>query len=171
MWRTEFFVILDCFWPFYPPSNPQNQNLEKMKTLPTDITTIHKYHNWKSYNVWFLRYGACDRQNFLSFWTVFCLFIYSLNNPKNQNFEKLKKHLAISSFYTSVQKLMIICYIYCSLYMAHNRFNCYFSFGAIFYPFTSLRAKKLKFRKMKKTPGDIIILQQSGHFLAVYCMR
>ena len=31
-------------------------------------------------------------------------------NPKNQNFEKLKKCLEISSFYTSVPKIMIMCY-------------------------------------------------------------
>ena len=35
--RTEFFVILDCFLPFYPPNNPKNQNFEKMKKLPGDI--------------------------------------------------------------------------------------------------------------------------------------
>ena len=29
--RTEHFVILDCFLPFYPP-NPKNQNFEKIKT-------------------------------------------------------------------------------------------------------------------------------------------
>ena len=34
-----------------------------------------------------------DRQNILSFWTVFCHFTSPLlpNNPKNQNLEKLKK--------------------------------------------------------------------------------
>ena len=36
---------------------------------------------------------------------------YSTNQPKNQYFEKLKKkHLEISSFYTSEPKIMIICY-------------------------------------------------------------
>ena len=24
VWQTEFFVILDCFLPFYPPNNPKN---------------------------------------------------------------------------------------------------------------------------------------------------
>ena len=31
-------------------------------------------------------------------------------NAKNQNFEKMKKRLEISPFYTSVPKIMIICY-------------------------------------------------------------
>ena len=33
-----------------------------------------------------------------------------LNNPKNQNFENLKKTLEISSFYTNVPKIMVIGY-------------------------------------------------------------
>ena len=49
--------------------------------------------------------------------------------------------------------------LYCSLDMAHNRFNCYFSFWAIFYSFTSLTAQKIQnLEKVKKTPADIIIL-------------
>ena len=40
--------------------------------------------------------------------------------------------------------------------MMHNRCNCYISFWAIFYPFTSPTARKTKVKKkMKKTPGDI----------------
>ena len=31
----------------------------------------------------------CDRQKFLSFWTL--LPFYPLNNPENQNLEKMKK--------------------------------------------------------------------------------
>ena len=34
----------------------------------------HVYHKWNSYNVWFLKNGACDGQKFLSFWTVLCPF-------------------------------------------------------------------------------------------------
>ena len=35
--------------------------------------------------------------------------------------------------------------------MVHNGFNCYFSFWAIFYPFTSITAQKIKnLEKMKK---------------------
>ena len=30
-WRTEFFVILDQFLPFYPHNNLENQNFEKLK--------------------------------------------------------------------------------------------------------------------------------------------
>ena len=39
MQQTEFFVILECFLPFYPPPpyGPRNQNFEKMKKTPQDI--------------------------------------------------------------------------------------------------------------------------------------
>ena len=50
--------------------------------------------------------------------------------------------------------------LYCSLDMAHTGCNCYFSFWAIFFPFTSLTtAQKIKIKNKKKMPGDIIILQ------------
>ena len=43
--------------------------------------------------------------------------------------------------------------------MMHDRCNCYFSFWAIFCPFTPLLTvpKNQNLNKMKKTPGDIII--------------
>ena len=34
-----FFVILDCFLPFYPTNNPK-----KMKKKSGDITSLHVYH-------------------------------------------------------------------------------------------------------------------------------
>ena len=43
--------------------------------------------------------------------------------------------------------------------MAHVECNCYISFWATFCPFIPLKAQKNQnFKKMKKTPGDIIIL-------------
>ena len=59
-----------------------------------------------------------DRCNsYFSFWTT--LFPFTPpppplppppNSLKNKNFKKMKKHQDISSFYTSVPKIMIICY-------------------------------------------------------------
>ena len=31
VWRTDLFVILDYFLPFYPPNNLKNQNFKKLK--------------------------------------------------------------------------------------------------------------------------------------------
>ena len=61
---------------------------------------------------------------------------------------------------------------YCSWDMAHDRCNCYFSFWAIFYSFTPVTARKNKIsKKMKKTPGDIIILHKctKNHDHMQYC--
>ena len=71
--QTSFFVILNHFLPFYPPMDPENQNFEKMKKTPEDIIlqmcTIND--NLMMYGSWNVE---CDRQNFLSFWTIFCTF-------------------------------------------------------------------------------------------------
>ena len=41
--RQNFFVILDCFLPFYPPPmDPENQNFQKMKKTPEDIIILRK---------------------------------------------------------------------------------------------------------------------------------
>ena len=66
------------------------------------------YHKGHSYDVWFLRYGARQTE----FFVILDHFLpfYLPNNPKNQNFEKMKKKLVdmeISSFYTCVPKFMI----------------------------------------------------------------
>ena len=41
--RTEFFIILGHFLPFYAPNDVENQNFEKMKKTPTDIITLLLY--------------------------------------------------------------------------------------------------------------------------------
>ena len=81
---------------------------------------------------------------------LFCHFgpffaLLPTNNPKNLNFEKLKKtprDIILHKCTKSHDHML-----YCSLDMARNRFNCYFSFWAIFYPFTSLTAQKIKILK------------------------
>ena len=83
----------------------------------------------------------CNRQNCFVILDRFLPF-YSTINPKNLNFEKLKK--TPGDIIKYVPQIMIIYMLYCSLDMAHNGFNCYFSFWAIFYPFTFLTAQKIK---------------------------
>ena len=86
---------------------------------------------------------------------------YLPNSLKNQNLKKWKKtpgDISILQWCTKNHDHML----YCSWDIAHNRCNCYFSFWAIFFPFTSLTVWKMKIKKKKlkkKTPGNIIILQ------------
>ena len=78
---------------------------------------------------------------------IFCHFglfkpFSPLNNPKNQNFEKLKiPHGDIIILHKCTKNHDHM--LYCSLDMVCNRFN-YFSFWAVFYLFTSLTAQKIK---------------------------
>ena len=47
------------------------------------------YHKWQSFDVWFLRYEARQTE-FIVILGHFLPF-YHTNNPKNQNFQKMKK--------------------------------------------------------------------------------
>ena len=122
-----------------------------------------------------------NRQNFLSFWTVFCPFtllsnhkikilkkwkkhlkiwcivpemwsatdryfvilnhflpFHPLTTHRINIFKKWKKHCKISSFYMHASKIMIIL-LHCSWDKTHDKYNFYFLFWAIFYPFTPLQ--------------------------------
>ena len=102
--RKSFLWTILC--PFAPPSPPspknlKNQNFDKMKKSKTKkklleiLSFVPLMHKWKSFDVFFLRYDAW--QTYLSFWAIFCPFT-PLTTQRNQNFEKIKKNLEISSF-------------------------------------------------------------------------
>ena len=77
---------------------------------------------------------------------------YPPNSSKNQNLKKWKKSLEISSFYTSVPKIMIICYTVPEIWCMTDGFFFFFSFWVFFSPFT------LTARRYHLSPGDIITL-------------
>ena len=92
-WQTQFFVILEDFLHFFPPNNPKNQNFEKMKKPHGDVITlllctINDNHMMYGY-IWFLKYGVWQTQFFVILEDF--LHFHPPNNPKNQNFEKIKK--------------------------------------------------------------------------------
>ena len=106
IWHVTNVIIFHFrqFFALLPP-NSKNGNFRKMKKAPRDIIfniSVPKImiicYNvpgiWCVTHVFFFILG-----NFLPF--------YPPNNPKNQNFKRKKKHLEISSFYTSVPKIMI----------------------------------------------------------------
>ena len=156
MQQTKCFAIFDCFLPFYPPNNLKNQNFEKLKKQPGDIIISHMYpinDNHVIFGSWDME---CDRQNLLSFWTVFCPF-YPTNNAKNQNFEKMEKGLEIL-FYTCVPRMTIIWCIVPEISSVTNKIFCHFGH---FFPFTPLTTWKIKIlKKWKRHLGDIIILHK-----------
>ena len=108
----ELFLVFDPFLPFYPPpirpNNLENQKFEKMKkNTPGDIIILHKC-TINDNHTWFLRDEA--RQTELFVILGHFLTFDPPNNPKTKNLKKTRKYLKISSFYTSVPKIMIICY-------------------------------------------------------------
>ena len=70
------------------------------------------------------------------------------------------------SFYTSLSKIMIVCYAVPEICCVIDSYL----FWAIFSTFTPLTAWKIKIEK-KKTPGDIIILHKctKNHDYMLYC--
>ena len=61
--RTEFFVILDCFFPFYPLTTQKIKILKKWKKTTEDIIILHMCtinDNHMMYGSWDMEY---DRQN------------------------------------------------------------------------------------------------------------
>ena len=109
--RSTIDRIFSHFGPFFAlllPNNPKNQNFENMKKT-LEIHHLTEIHNkWQSYDVWLMKYEVWQTKLFVILGHF--LHFYLSNNPKNQNFEKMKKHLEISSFYKNVPKNMIICY-------------------------------------------------------------
>ena len=88
VWQTEIFVILGHFLPFLPPANPESQNFKIEKNTWRYYHFTHLHHKSWSYDVRFLRYEAWQTE----FFVILDNFLpsYPHNNPKNQNFEKLK---------------------------------------------------------------------------------
>ena len=71
--------------------------------------------------------------------------------------KKRKKSLEISSFYTCVPKLMIICYTIPEIWCVTDVIVV-FHFGLLFSLLPRNSPKNQNFKNMKKMPGDIIIL-------------
>ena len=87
------------FCPFTLHNDSENHNFQKIKKMPGNIIILHMCTINDNHMINGSSDMECNRQNFLSFWTIFCPF-----TPLKT--QKIK----ISSFYTSVPKIMIICY-------------------------------------------------------------
>ena len=108
---TEFFVTLDHFLPFYSPNNLKNQNLEKMKKLPSDIIILHNCTKNYDHMLHCSLDMACNGCNcYFSFWVIFYTFTPLTAQKIKKNKKKMKKKSLEISFYTSVSKIIIICY-------------------------------------------------------------
>ena len=146
-WNIEcnkhfFFSFRTIFWP------RKLKFRKNVKKTWRCYPITHVYHKWRWYIVWFLRYKG------MRFWwrEFFVILGHFLpfdppNNPKNQNFEKMKKKqkqtkpgdISILHLYSTNDDHMI----YCSSEMRCNWQN-FLSVWTIFCPFTPLTTQKIK---------------------------
>ena len=154
MWQTEFFVILDCFFPFTPQTTQKIKLLKKNnnKKLPGDIIILHMCtlnDNHMMYGYWDIE---CDRQNILPFWTIFCPFT-PLATQKMKILKKWKNYpgeiINLHKCTINDNRMM-----YGSWDMKCDRQNI-LPFWTIFCPFTSPHSPKEptkpKFQKNEKS--------------------
>ena len=99
LWQTEIGNFRSIF-ALLLPYKPKISKLWKHgKNCWRYHHLTHVYKNSQSYDELFLRYGV--RQNFLSFWAIFCHFT-PLMIPKIKILKKWKEFLEILSIYTCV---------------------------------------------------------------------
>ena len=98
------------FWAIFCPfSNLTIQKIKilKLKKILGDIIILHTCtinDNHVMYSSWD---EECNRQNVLSFWTIFCPFT-PLWTQKIKILEKWKTHLKILSFHKCVPQMTVI---------------------------------------------------------------
>ena len=120
--QTYFFVILDRFLPFYPPMASENQIFQKMEK------NTCRHHNFTNINDSHMMCGSsdmdCNRQNFLSFWTIFAFT--PLTTQKMKILKKWKTCLEILSFYTGVTEMKILWGMVLEITGTNDRIFCHF---------------------------------------------
>ena len=122
-----------------------------MKKTPGDIIILHKCtknHDHMLYCSWDMVHDRCNC--YFSFWTIFCPFT-PLTARKMKISKKWKQCLETSSFYTSVPKIMIICYTVTEIWCVTD--VIIFHFGPFFALLPPNSPTNENFKKMKKTPG------------------
>ena len=89
------------FFCHFEPKIPKNQNFEKMKKPPENITILHRCNISDNHIMYGSRDTKCDRQNFIVILGHFLPF-YPLTTQKIKILKKSKNYWEILSFYTSV---------------------------------------------------------------------
>ena len=138
----KIFCHFGPFLPFEPPNNPKNQNFENIKQTSGDIIILHlctTNDNHMLYGSWDIEQ---DRQNFLSFWTIFCPFTL-LTTWKIKTLKNEQNIWRYHNFYTSVPK--IICYIVPEVWHVMDVIVI-FHFGIFFAFYPTNSQKKSKFK-------------------------
>ena len=148
------------FWSisgtFTPLTTQKIKILKKWKNQLEILSFYTGVHKWQSCDVWFWD-KEHDRQNFLSFWVLFCPFTPPpppLTTQKIRIFKKWKKLLEILSFY------IILLYDVCFLSYGGWQTGLFVIFDHILPFYLHNNLKNQNFKKLKYAPTDIIILHK-----------
>ena len=140
-----FFVILGQFSLFYHHNSPKDKNIKQMKQKHLEIwsfsTSVPKMIiiGYTVPDIW----HVTDVIVIFHFGLLFALLLPQ--QPKKWKFKKkLKLHLEILSFYTSVPKIKLICYTVSEIWHVTDKIVIFHNF------LTPLTAQKWKFQKIKK---------------------
>ena len=131
----RIFCHFGPFFALLPPRTTQKSKFLKTEKMSGDISILHKCtknHDHMVYCSWDMARDGC---NCFLFWAIFCPFI-PLTAQKHKIWKKWKKYLEISSFYTSVSKIMIICYTVPEIWCVTNVIVIFYFglFFALLYP-------------------------------------
>ena len=135
--RQIFFVIFSHFLPFYAPNRPENENIKKLKKAPGDIIILRKCTKNHDHRLYYSWYMVCAGRN--------CYFSF----------------LEISSYYTSVLKMMIIGYTVSEIWHRTDVIVI-FHFGLYFALLPPLKPENWKNRNIEKNTW------RYHHFTQVY---
>ena len=162
MRRHNFLSFWAIFCPFNTPLSPewfQKSKFWKNMKIPGDtiLLYIHVYHEWRSYDISFLKYKVRETEifvilgHFLSFQLP--------DNPENQNF-KIEKNTWKYHHLTHLHhKWESYDVSFLRYWVWRTKFFVILDHFLPFYP--PLTTQKIKIlKKMKKTPEDIIILHK-----------
>ena len=153
-----YFSFWTIFYPF-TLLTAQTMKISKKKNekkTPRDIIILHycaKTHDHRLYCSWDMVHGRC---NYFPFWAIFCQFAPPPpppQPPKKKKTQKLKKKLEDIIILQKCTKNHDH-RLYCSWDMVCAGCN-YFSFWAIFYPFTLLTVRKMKIKRNWKKHLEI----------------
>ena len=154
--RQNFLSLWTIFCLFTPLTTQKIKILKNWKKTWRYYHFTHLCHKWQSNDVWFLRYWAWQTD----FFVILDHFLpfYPPNKPKYQNFEKILKTPGdIIILHMSTINYNYI--MHGSWDIKHDRQSFFFILDN-FLPSYPLKTWKIKILKVKKTPGDIIILHK-----------
>ena len=143
----KIFCHLEPLFALLPPNLKKSKFWKKEKKPWRYYHFTHVYHKWQSYDVWFLRYGTWLTNVFVILNHL--LPFYLTNNQKIKILKKWKKAWRYYHFTYVYHKLQSYD-VWFLRYGAQWIDGYFFSFWAIFCPFTPLTTQISKFWKILK---------------------